>query len=167
MRAARDEGVLDSVVVTVPDAAHPVAALASARGFAAVPVTPPGAPLAASVAAGIAALEARVPPGPAALVVLLGDQPALRPAAIRAVADGWHATGAAAVRARYVDEPRAPGHPFLLARAHWPLAARARGDRGLAAVLHGAGIDPHVVDLPGRNPDIDTPADLAAWLGRE
>jgi hypothetical protein len=44
----------------------------------------------------------------------------------------------------------------LLDRCVWPLCRRAVGDSGLAGLLPTAAI----IDVPGANPDIDTPADL-------
>jgi CTP:molybdopterin cytidylyltransferase MocA len=55
-----------------------------------------------------------------------------------------------------------PGHPVLLDRRTWRLARQLVGDQGLGAVLQGSRVKVLYVDVPGRNPDIDTRADLAA-----
>ena len=58
-------------------------------------------------------------------------------------------------------EDAAP-NPVLLLPAGWPLVARLTGDRGLGPLL-AADPDRVVrVAVPGANPDVDTPADLAA-----
>ena len=44
--------------------------------------------------------------------------------------------------------------------AAWPLATRLEGDTGLAALLTSDAIPVTIIDVPGINPDIDTPADL-------
>ena len=77
----------------------------------------------ASLADGLAALA----PSTAAALVLLGDQPTVSPAAIRAVATAFRPDGPPIVRARYGGRP---GHPVLLARRVWPELRADRGDRG-------------------------------------
>ncbi len=61
---------------------------------------------------------------------------------------------------RYAED--AAPNPVLLLAAGWSLVARLSGDRGLGSLLVA---DPdrvvHVA-VAGANPDIDTPADLAA-----
>lgn len=65
------------------------------------------------------------------------------------------------MRPRYADRPGEPGHPVLLHRQLWPEVATLEGDEGAGALLRGRAVT--LVDVPGRNPDIDTPADLAAF----
>jgi CTP:molybdopterin cytidylyltransferase MocA len=55
-----------------------------------------------------------------------------------------------------------PGHPVLLDRRVWPLVRTLEGDAGLAPLLRGGRVKLQLVDVPGRNPDIDTRAELAA-----
>jgi CTP:molybdopterin cytidylyltransferase MocA len=74
----------------------------------------------------------------------------------------WRETGARAVRPRYSAEPDVPGHPVLVERSLWPLVHRLEGDEGLGAVLQGGRVAVDVLPVEGRNPDIDTRADLAA-----
>ena len=53
-------------------------------------------------------------------------------------------------------------NPLLIHRSAWPLAREARRDRGLGPVVRD---HPNLVleiDVEGSNPDVDTPADLAA-----
>lgn len=160
---ALESGTLASVVAVVPRPHHALEQLARSRGF---DVTSPAddAPLASSLAAGFAQLTRRLPEHSAAAVIMLADQPALRPDAISRLIEEWHRTGAEALRARYVEDPGVPGHPVLLARPLWAIAAEVTGDHGLASELARRGIHFVPADVPGRNPDIDTAADLEAWL---
>jgi molybdenum cofactor cytidylyltransferase len=102
-------------------------------------------------------------PGADAVLVVLGDQPQLRPGVVRAVIEVAESPGAAHalfVRPRYADD--AAPNPVLVRRSAWALAAGLAGDWGLGSLL--ANRPEHVVEVPvaGANPDIDTPADLAA-----
>jgi molybdenum cofactor cytidylyltransferase len=74
-----------------------------------------------------------------AAIVLLGDQPGVRPDAIAAVAAAFleHPQGAAVVQATYEGRP---GHPTLLARAVWGEIAGGPADEGAREWI-------------GRNPD--------------
>jgi molybdenum cofactor cytidylyltransferase len=131
-----------------------------------LPVTAP-VELAASLRAGIAALkEPGRRPVPAAVLICLADQPGLRADVIAALVTGWRRDGALAARPRYPDAPDVPGHPALLDRSLWPLADEASGDTGLGPVLARRPGLVTTIDVPGRNPDIDTPADLADYLRR-
>jgi molybdenum cofactor cytidylyltransferase len=101
-------------------------------------------------------------PGADAVLVLLGDQPAVRPDAIGAVVAAAASPGAAHsqfVRPRYPADP-AP-NPVLVRRSAWALAAGLDGDRGLGPLI--AGRPELVLEVPvdGANPDVDTPEDLA------
>jgi len=121
-----------------------------------------GAPergLASSLQLGLAAATAA--PTPAGVLVLLGDQPRVRPDAIAAVI-----AAAAAVRpetravAPLYGDDDAP-NPVLLLRSAWSLVAGLQGDRGVGPLL--ASRPDLVVRVPavGSNPDVDTPEDLA------
>jgi CTP:molybdopterin cytidylyltransferase MocA len=107
-----------------------------------------------------AAVAAAGHAGAAAVVICLADQPRLSRTALDALRAAW-ASGHTAARPRYLEEPDVPGHPLLLDRVHFPLAAQLAGDAGFGPVLRAAGVPVHVVDVPGRNPDLDTPDDLA------
>ena len=102
-------------------------------------------------------------PGADAVLVVLGDQPALRPEAVRrivAAAGSPGAAGASFIRARYPVDP-AP-NPVLVRRSAWALAAGLDGDRGLGPLLASRPELVLEVSVEGANPDVDTPADLAA-----
>ena len=92
------------------------------------------------------ALDA-MPPGAAAALVLLGDQPEVRADAIRAVIAA--AGRAPVVRASYGG---VPGHPVLLARSLWPELARGRGDAGARGLIAARGERPALVEVGGSAP---------------
>jgi molybdenum cofactor cytidylyltransferase len=94
-----------------------------------------------------------------AVLVLLGDQPGVRPNVIAAVLAAAETTPEAIVRVRYADD-EAP-NPVLVRRAAWALAAGLSGDRGLGPLLAERADLVAEVAVPGTNPDIDTPEDLA------
>ncbi len=95
-----------------------------------------------------------------AALVVLGDQPALRPAVIAAVLEAAGRGSTPFVRARYAADG-AP-NPVLVRRQGWALAAGLSGDRGLGPLLASHPDMVTAVDVDGANPDVDTPADLAA-----
>ncbi len=94
-----------------------------------------------------------------AVLVVLGDQPSLRPDVIRSVLDAAAETDRPIVRVRWTSDD-AP-NPVLVRRAAWALAAGLAGDRGLGPLL--AERPELVAEVPaeGGLPDVDTPADLA------
>ena len=106
----------------------------------------------ASLACGLAELA-----GCEAVVVTLGDQPRLSPAAIRRVISSRN--DAAAVRATYNGNP---GHPVLLERSLFEQLRNVSGDRGARNLL----LSVQVLDVPcddlGGGDDVDTPAELDA-----
>jgi molybdenum cofactor cytidylyltransferase len=94
-----------------------------------------------------------------AVLVLLGDQPAVRTAVISAVLAAAEVAPEPIVRVRYADD-EAP-NPVLVRRAAWALVAGLSGDRGLGPLLLERPDLVAEVAVPGTNPDIDTPEDLA------
>src|SRR5205823_6857508 len=93
-------------------------------------------------------------PGIEAALVLLGDQPTLSPAAIRAVASAWRRDGPPIVQARYGGRP---GHPVLLARRIWAEVMVIGGDIGARELIAGHPAWVGAVELPGAPPpDVDT-----------
>ena len=106
---------------------------------------------AASLRCGLAALA-----GVDAVLVVLGDQPGLTPAAVDALLGAGGDEDA--VRATYGGEP---GHPVLLRR---PLLARAgelSGDAGFRDLLRDARVGAVEVGHLADPQDVDTAADLA------
>ena len=94
-----------------------------------------------------------------AVLVLLGDQPSVRPEVIAAVLAAAETSAQPIVRVRYADDD-AP-NPVLIRRAAWALVAGLSGDRGLQPLLAERADLVAEVAAPGSNPDIDTPEDLA------
>jgi CTP:molybdopterin cytidylyltransferase MocA len=95
------------------------------------------------------------------LVVILVDAPGVGADALRAVIAAW-APGRIAV-GRYGDRR---GHPIVMAPDLWRLALTAAGpDEGARALLAARPELIDEVDVPGDPTDLDTPEDLARWLG--
>ncbi len=166
--AARAAGLGRLVLVLGRDAADVRAEVLAAEpaALAGVLVAVNGAPergLATSLRLGLAAATAG--PRPDGVLILLGDQPRVRPevmTALLAAADSAPGNALAVLPAYAGD---GTPNPVLLLPAGWAVAAAAAGDRGLGPLLAA---DPgRVVRVPvaGTNPDVDTPADLAALEG--
>lgn len=153
---ARAKGTLAGGVAVTPSGATALTSAVTAAGL--VPVENPRAAegLSTSLAVGLATLSEIEPPVSAALIVL-ADQPALRVEVIEAVIDAWRQSNRT-TRPRYAGAPAEPGHPVLLDRRDWRLVDRLTGDQGFRHLLAGA--DVALVDVPGSNPDVDTPDDL-------
>jgi molybdenum cofactor cytidylyltransferase len=147
---------LDPVVVVLGADADTLAARVS-WGHEIRLVNPaPDDGISSSVRMGIAAL---LPSDAQRAVVLLGDQPRLGVAQLRTI------LAAPVDEARPIVVPRysgVPGNPVLLERAAWPLAAQLQGDMGMAQLFAANPELLRYVDVDGANPDVDTPADLAA-----
>jgi molybdenum cofactor cytidylyltransferase len=141
---------LDRVVVVLGHEAERVARrLRLPRGVRTVVNGRFGEGQSTSLAVGLASVS-----GAEAALVLLGDEPEVRAAAVRAVVDAYRTTGGPVVRTRYGGQP---GHPVLLARDVWASLVGMRGDVGAGALLrrHPGWVVP--VDLPGPAPvDVDT-----------
>lgn len=116
----------------------------------------PEAGMGASLAVGLEALLAD--DGPAACVVLLGDQPGVDPDVVDAVTAAWRRSGLPA-RAHYRD---GASHPVLLPRDLWAglIAGAGATDRGARPLLDTIEVVPVPVDGPAPL-DVDEPADLA------
>lgn len=112
----------------------------------------PEAGLSSSLRAGIQFVMERQ--GEAA-VILLGDQPGIRPDVIRRVIETYRNGRCSIVQARYMDRP---GHPVLFGRRLFPDLVRLKGDVGAKEVLARHRFDIGWVDVPETMPpDIDTP----------
>jgi molybdenum cofactor cytidylyltransferase len=122
----------------------------------------PEAGLARSLRVGVAScLDAR--PDVTGILVLLGDQPRTSPQVMGALIDALPAAAAAgawAVVPRYAEGGGA--NPALLLRAALARVPDLEGDRGMGALLASEPGRTYPVEVPGANPDIDTPADLSA-----
>lgn len=102
-------------------------------------------------------------PDTAAAVVLLGDQPAIDPAAIDAVVDAHQEGGGPVVRARYRDG--GSSHPVLFDRRVWGSLTTLTGDTGARPVLRRHPEWVHEVAVAGSAPDdVDTWRDYERLL---
>jgi molybdenum cofactor cytidylyltransferase len=144
-------------VVVATGTAHPAIAAALA-GLACriVPAPDWQKGMAASLRAGLAALD----PDCRGVFVFLGDMPLMPVGLCAPLAE-------LAVEAGYAARPRvgsAPGHPAAFTRAAFPDLARLTGDQGAAALLKGRseGVAYLETDATGAVLDIDAPDDLAA-----
>jgi CTP:molybdopterin cytidylyltransferase MocA len=115
--------------------------------------------LASSLRLGLAAIEEQAP-GEDATVIFLGDQPRTDPQVVGRLL----AAGASPMHP--IVAPRYAGgggpNPLLLHRSAYGLARLAAGDHGLGPVLVAHPELVRYVEVPGTNPDVDTPADLAS-----
>jgi molybdenum cofactor cytidylyltransferase len=107
---------------------------------------------AASLRTGLAALDDLH-----AVLITLGDQPGITPAAIEAILA--HFDGTRPVRAIYDG---APGHPVILTPELIRQARELQGDAGARDLLEHAHVRKVEVAHLCRPADVDTPADLAA-----
>jgi molybdenum cofactor cytidylyltransferase len=149
---------LDDVVVVLGGARAKVDAAIAWRTERRVTNERPQDGLSSSVRVGLD--QAAEDDAVAAVLIVLGDQPAIRPEAIHAVIEAARDSQAPFVRARYAADG-AP-NPVLVRRAAWALAAGIDGDRGLGPLLAQRPELVLAVPVAGANPDVDTPADLAA-----
>ena len=115
--------------------------------------------LSSSLRIGIEALDGAVD----GALIVLGDQPLVPLAAIRAVLDAGPDPARPVVVPVYPDD--GGRNPVLVGRAAFGLVAEATGDRGLGPVIeaHPELVREVAVDAAA-NPDIDTRADLVAML---
>ena len=148
---------LPSTVLVLGAAADEVQAALSLPAGVRLVVNPDAASgQASSLRVGLAATG----PSVGGALVLLGDQPGIRPEAVRAVAA---AAGGPFVRASYGGRP---GHPVRLDRAIWPEVMALRGDAGARDVLRANSHHLVEVEISGDPPpDVDTPEDYARLVG--
>jgi molybdenum cofactor cytidylyltransferase len=92
-----------------------------------------------------------------AAVILLGDQPTVAITAIEALL--------AARGEKPIIATRSAGHqaaPVLVERSHFAVVQEPTGDIGLREILAARSELVRSVEVAGRAPDVDTPADLEA-----
>jgi CTP:molybdopterin cytidylyltransferase MocA/SAM-dependent methyltransferase len=155
---ALDAAALTDVVVVLGADAEAIEAAIDWRSERRITNPDPGRGLSSSLVVGLEAV-----PGNASALIVLGDQPAISPATIRTLLDR------PVVVARYPDD--SARNPLLLRRSAFGLAAEATGDRGLGPILAAHPELVREIPVHGSNPDVDTPADLAAaveasWAAR-
>lgn len=147
---------LGQVVVVLGRAADEVAATVDLVGLDVVRNPGFGAGCSSSIAAALPAIA----PSAEGVVLMLGDQPEVSPAAVAAVA----AVDADLAVCRYDD---GPGHPFWLGRAVFGELANLHGDKAVWKLVDAAGPSLVAVDVDGLVPaDVDTEADYEALLAR-
>jgi molybdenum cofactor cytidylyltransferase len=132
--------------------------------------------LASSLQAGVAAARG-VTPALDGIFVVLGDQPRLSPMVLRALAAAAADSATVSVARSAATISTGPpsttifvpryaegggANPALVLRAAWPLVDALDGDTGMAALIRGRPELVREVPVPGSNPDVDTPDDLAA-----
>jgi CTP:molybdopterin cytidylyltransferase MocA len=151
---ARAAGLLSDLTIVTAAGDPAVAGLAQAAG--AVPVVNPSPErgLSSSLRLGLAALDAE------AALVLLADQPLVRLDVVAVLVAAWHERLGVLIRPRYARSPDEPGHPVLLDRSLWPLADQLEGEAGLGRLLPIGARGVAIIEVPGSNPDVDTPPDL-------
>ncbi len=150
------ELTLAPVVVVLGDDVHLVRAGCRWRNEVIVTNPHPADGISGSVRLGLAQLDDS---HAERALMLLGDQPWLQAVQLEALL--------ATPRECALIVPRyrgTPGAPVLLNRAVWPMAAALEGDRGFSQLFAARPDLVTYVDLPGTNPDIDTPADLSVTL---
>jgi molybdenum cofactor cytidylyltransferase len=146
----------DQIVVALGGAADDVRAGVDLTGADVVVNDAYGSGCSSSIAAALTALDPRCD----VLVLLLGDQPGVTPAAVTALIAG-RADAPLAI-CRY-DDGR--GHPIAFAKRMFPELAGLHGDRGVWRLLDRRGDDVSEVPIPGTIPrDVDTEEDYEAVL---
>jgi CTP:molybdopterin cytidylyltransferase MocA len=158
---ARASGVVADAVAVVASGDDAVADLALAAGARTIVNDAPDRGLSGSLRRGLAALGADA----GAAIILLADQPLVRQEVVAALVGGWRAGLGVVLRPRYAGAPDQPGHPVLLDRSVWALAAALEGDRGLGSLFPPGAAGVALIDVAGRNPDVDTPDDLTTLEG--
>jgi molybdenum cofactor cytidylyltransferase len=165
VNTARSEGLIAEACAVVPEWDEPLGSLVRQAGLLPVPNDNPALGISQSLRLGFAALAGRCEGCLGAAVALLGDQPLVRLDTLSVLIQGWRNGQGRLLRPRYAASPTVPGHPVLLDRSLWPLIDTIAGDRGLGTFLRPGEPGVVLLDLPGENPDVDTPGDLHALEG--
>jgi molybdenum cofactor cytidylyltransferase len=151
---ARLAGLLTDLKIVVAPGDEAITRLARDAGAAPLVNPSPERGLSSSLRLALAALHAE------AALVVLADQPLIRLDVVAVLVAAWHERLGVLIRPRYARTPDQPGHPVLLDCSLWPLADQLEGDAGVGQLLPAGTAGVALIDLPGSNPDVDTPADL-------
>ena len=152
---ARECG-FDQRIVTLGGSAAAVRARVDLRGFTLVDVPAAGSGCGASVSTAVGAVDPRAD----GLVLLLGDQPQVRAAAVAALIAA--AVGSPLGVCRYDD---GLGHPFWFRRDVFGALRGLHGDKAVWKLLHSGEFVVTEVRVAGPVPiDVDTPADYERLL---
>jgi molybdenum cofactor cytidylyltransferase len=153
---ARSAG-FDQLVVTLGASAQTVREAVRLDGVDVVTVDDPGAGCSASLRA---ALE-RVDPRAAGIVLILGDQPCVDPAAMRRLAT--EGPGADIMVCHYDD---GVGHPFWLSRSVFGEVSQLHGDKGIWKLVESGRHPVRELAIDGPIPlDVDTWEDYQRLVG--
>lgn len=146
----------DQLVVPIGGAAAEVQERVDLSGAEVVVNYAYGSGCSSSIAAALDAVDPRCE----VLVLMLGDQPGVTPATVRALLDG---RGDAPLAVCRYDDGR--GHPLAFDRSVFGALAHLHGDKGVWRLLDERAADVAEVRIPGPIPlDVDTPEDYQAVL---
>lgn len=146
----------DQIVVPIGGHADEVRATVDLAGADVVVNRAYGEGCSSSIAAALGALDTRCE----VLVLMLGDQPGVTPATVRALLDGRASAPLAICR---YDDGR--GHPIAFARTMFSDLADLHGDKGVWKLLDRRAGEVAEVAVAGRVPrDVDTAEDYDAVL---
>ncbi|MGD9694793.1 MAG: NTP transferase domain-containing protein [Thermoleophilia bacterium] len=152
---ARECG-FDQLVVAIGGWAAEVRAGVDLAGATVVVNEAYGEGCSSSIAAALGAVDPRCE----VLVLMLGDQPGVSAATVRALLEG---RGDAELALCAYDD--GPGHPIAFARPLFGELSSLHGDRGVWRMVDRAGDAARRVPVPGAVPlDVDTEEDYAAVL---
>jgi molybdenum cofactor cytidylyltransferase len=147
------------LICAVGGGAEEVIAAVDMRGVEVVANRQYGAGCSSSIAAALSAID----PRSEVLVLLLGDQPLMRPRTVATLLE--HRSGAPFAVCRY-DDGR--GHPFAFGRPAFGELAAMHGDKAVWKLLERHADDVIEVPIAGAVPiDVDTWADYEALLATE
>lgn len=149
---------LDEVVVVLGANADEVRKQASLGNLRTVVNPATGQGCSASYRVGIGACD----PAIEAIVVLLGDQPAVQPEIVDQVVSAWRANGGKIVLASYGGKR---GHPMLFSRELFPQMMELHGDKAVWKMVdqHPEWVVEVAIDSPAP-PDINTWEDYQSLL---
>jgi molybdenum cofactor cytidylyltransferase len=146
----------DQLVVPIGGAAAEVRERVDFSGAEVVVNTAFGSGCSSSIAAALGAVDPRCD----VLVLMLGDQPGVTPATVRALLDG---RGDAPLAVCRYDDGR--GHPLAFDRTVFDQLTDLHGDKGVWRLLDQRAAEVTEVRIPGPIPlDVDTPEDYQAVL---
>src|SRR4051812_19574447 len=138
----------DQLVVALGGAAEEVQSAVDLRGADVVVNDAFGSGCSSSIAAAMAAVRDDV----GVVVLLLGDQPGVRPQSVRTL---LHGRGGAPMAVCAYDDGR--GHPFVFARSAFADLRALHGDKAVWKLLDKRAADVVEVGVPGPVPrDVDT-----------
>lgn len=153
---AKLAGTVTEVIVVAATDAPRVKSIAVADSCPVVHPKDQEGSISASLRAGIAALA----PGAEGAVILLGDQPMVRPEVIAEVIKAAEESPQALVRAYYRGNSDMLSHPVFIGRNHFGLVHQTSADQGFQAIAERHQLKWAEVWIVGHNPDVDFAADL-------